>query len=171
MMRKKKRKLSKQNLTLAIYYWVMMVAFLMAIPLWLFLLLTSDTNGLRISFGFFLIGTIWALFYLWCKREMFLGIVEIQENGIVDKCFAKRTVFVPWEEIEQVKIGWIHTGGMEHHLFLNVIRKESKTFHRSKANITNGFDYHIALDEYSIKLLKEYLPQRLKEMLGPHAFD
>ncbi len=77
-------------------------------------------------------------------------------------------MFVPWEEIEQVKVVWVFTGVAERHLFLNLIRRESETFKRSTAN---GFDYHIALDDESIDLLKEHLPQRLKDMLGPHAFD
>lgn len=167
-MGRQKRKLNKRELTLALYGYIGLIIFMSAILLFLYPLIIGQH---RVFFGFFLMLDIFCLVFIWHKREMFFGVVEIQEDGILNRCFCKRTVFVPWAEIEQLKIGWICTGVVEHHLFLNVIRKESKTFHRSKANITNGFDYHIALDEQSIKLLKEYLPQRLKEMLGPHAFD
>lgn len=167
-MKKRRRKLSKQNLTLAVYGYVGLIIFIIGIPLFLYPIIIGQA---RVFYSFFLILDIFCLVMIWRKREMFLGVVEVREDGIVDRCFGKRTVFVPWEEIERVKIGWIHTGVMEHHLFLNVIRKESETFRRSKADITNGFDYHIALDEQSIELLKEHLPQRLKDMLGPNAFD
>ncbi len=167
-MEKRKRKLSKHNTILAIYGCIGLLVFLLGIPFCLYALLSVDTTVLRVEFGLFLIGSIWALAVSWRRRAVFFGIVEIRENGIVDRCFGRRTVFVPWEEIEQVKVVWVFTGVAERHLFLNLIRRESETFKRSTAN---GFDYHIALDDESIDLLKEHLPQRLKDMLGPHAFD
>ena len=170
-MKIRKRKLSKQNVILAVYGCFGLFQMVMAPLFFLYALLSDDNTGRRIFWGVLLILAIWTSVVIWRTRAVFFDVVEIQEDGIVDRCLTKRTVFVPWEEIERVKIGWIHTGVMEHHLFLNVIRKESETFHRPKADIANGFDYHIALDEQSVELLKEYLPQRLKDMLGPHAFD
>ena len=170
-LKKRKRKLSKQNLVLAVYGYVGLLIFLLGIAFFVYAVISCDTTGQRIFFGINLILCIWCLFYCWRQRELFFGIVEIQENGIVDRCFGKRTVFVPWEEIERVKVAWVITGVAEHHLFLNVLRRESEAFHRSKAKHANGFDYHIALDEENIELLKEHLPQRLKDMLGPRAFE
>ena len=140
----------------------------MAPLFFLYALLSDDNTGRRIFWGVLLILAIWTSVVIWRTRAVFFDVVEIQEDGIVDRCLTKRTVFVPWEEIEQVKVVWVFTGVAERHLFLNLIRRESETFKRSTAN---GFDYHIALDDESIDLLKEHLPQRLKDMLGPHAFD
>ncbi len=151
-----------QRVARAVFGGVAMTVLFLALLLFLFMLFTGE--GAAVSFYALLALDILSLAYCWYKRDMFFGRMEIKREGIVFRCFARRTVFVPWEEIESVKTGGGHRGGID------VIRKESDTFRRSEGNIEDGYDFHIEWNEENNELLKEYMPQHLKDMLGHTLF-
>ena len=149
-----------QRVARAVFGGVALAVFLLAFPFLFFLIFIREGGAAIFAL---LTLDILSLGFLWHIREMFFGRMEIKRDGIVFSCFAKRTVLVSWEEIESVKTGG-HGGGID------VIRKESDTFRRSKANMADGYDFHIEQNEENDELLKEYMPQHLKDMLGPYAF-
>ena len=155
-----KRMIRVQRVARAVFGGVAMTVLFLALLLFIFLLISTGEERAIISF---LALDILSSSYCWYKRDMFFGRMEIKQEGIVYRCFGRRTMFVPWGEIENVKTGG-HRGGID------VIRKESDTFRRSKASIEDGYDFHIEWNEENDELLKEYMPQHLKDMLGPYAF-
>ncbi len=151
-MTKRKGKLNIRNLFHAILGGVALLIFLLAALLFLYLILIGE-GGVILSA--LLILDILFLVLLWHGRESFFGRMRIHADGITNRCLGKRTLFVPWEEIESIRYGSYGR--------IDVIRLESK------ADNADGFD--ITLNEENIELLKEHLPQRLKDMLGPRAFE
>lgn len=168
MVKKRKRKLHRKRIDLAIEGYATLIILVGAIPLWVWPIVIGESHGF---FEFFLLLDFFSLFTLWRNREMFFSSVEIQKDGILEKCLGKKTVLVPWEEIESASLRYVALGPTERVPFITVRRTESESYKRSMQSITNGFDYQFALDEDNIDLLTEYLPQRLKDMLGPNAFD
>ena len=147
-MQKRKGKLNIQSLFRAIVGGVSALVLLLSLPFFLYLILIRE-GGIVIPV--LLVMDILSLVLLWRTRDLFFGRQEITEDGIVNKCFCRRTVFVPWEEIESIKIGGHFTG--------------------CEVETTNGSGYNVALNAENVELLQKYMPQRLKDMLGPYAFD
>lgn len=112
-----------------------------------------------------------ALCMIWLCRDRFFSSSELKKSGIENRCLCKRTVTVPWEEIEKVELETIRMQTGEERSILKVYRKGSESARKARAGSARGNEYRFRIDEMNQGLLREYLPQRLKDMLSPNAFD
>lgn len=165
------KKIAKQDLIIRIYMLTGLLLFICGIPLGIAIMMEDGHLKWDWIMAIMVVGCVISIITIVRRWDAFFTNIDVCEEGVLERRFLRRAVLVPWDEIETVKVGWIHTGIAEHHIYLNLIRRESENFKRSKVAVINGYDYHIALNKESLQLLKEHLPQRLKDMLGPNAFD
>ena len=136
--------------------------------LFLFLILAgkADDKLIPVSMGM----NVVVLCMIWLCRDRYFSSSELKESGIETRCLCKPTVIIPWDEIEKVQLDSFRMQTGEERSILKVYRKRSESVGKARAGSARGNEYSFRIHEMNRDLLQEYLPQRLKDMLGPHAF-
>ena len=166
-----KRKIISKNTPQRVFALMVMGFLAFATLLFLYLTLAGKAGKVDERMPVSIGGNVFVLCLIWIFRDRYFSSSELKENGIENRCPCKPTVSIPWEKIEKVELIPIQQQTGKACSLLKVYPKSPGSARNAKAGLAREKVYSFWINELNRDLLQEYLPQRLKEMLSPHAFD